>query len=363
MKSKKSIKIAFLIQSLQPGGMERVMSEIIEFCSRKPEVKIHLVLFGIKRKIFYEIPKSIIIHKPDFEFDNTQRSWHTLKTVYFIRKTIKKINPNTILSYGEYWNSLVLLALVGKKYPIFVSDRCQPDKSLGKLHDFLRKCFYKYAKGIIAQTSKAKSIYEAGLVNNLNIKVIGNPIAQQELVKTPREKIVLSVGRLIETKHHDELIKLFVKLNKPDWKLIIVGGDALRQNNSETLNKLITSLNAKNRVTLSGNQKDIASFYKKSSIFAFTSSSEGFPNVVGEALSFGLPVVAFDCIAGPSDMIQDSKNGNLIKLFDYEQFAKKLGLLMDDEALRLKMAEFAPISIRKFDKNKIGEEYYEFIAY
>jgi GalNAc-alpha-(1->4)-GalNAc-alpha-(1->3)-diNAcBac-PP-undecaprenol alpha-1,4-N-acetyl-D-galactosaminyltransferase len=326
-------------------------------------VEIHLVLFGIDRDVFYEIPPSVIIHKPNFEFDNTKRSWHALKTIYFIRKTIKKINPNTILSYGEYWNSLVLLALVGKKYPIFVSDRCQPDKSLGKLHDFLRKCFYKYAKGIIAQTSKAKSIYEAGFVNNLNIKVIGNPIAQQELVTTPREKIVLSVGRLIETKHHNELIKLFVKLNKQDWKLIIVGGDALRQNNSETLNELITSLNAQNRVTLAGNQKDVASYYTKSAIFAFTSSSEGFPNVVGEALSFGLPVVAFDCIAGPSDMIQEGKNGNLIKLFDYEQFAKKLGLLMDDQALRSKMAEFAPISIRKFDKNKIGEEYYEFIAY
>jgi len=363
LKSKKSIKIAFLIQSLQPGGMERVMSEIIEFCSRKPEVKIHLVLFGIKRKIFYEIPKSIIIHKPDFEFDNTQRFWHMIKTIYFIRKTIKKINPNTILSYGELWNNLVLLALLNTPYSVFVSDRCQPNKSIGKLHDFLRKKLYKNATGIIAQTSIAKSIYEAEFVNNSNIKVIGNPIAQQELVTTPREKIVLSVGRLIETKHHDELIKLFVKLNKPDWKLIIVGGDALKQNNSKVLNDLIKSLNAQGRVILAGNQKDVTSYYKKSSIFAFTSSSEGFPNVVGEALSFGLPVVAFDCIAGPSDMIQDSKNGNLIKLFDYEQFAKKLGLLMDDEALRLEMAEFAPISIRKFDKNKIGEEYYEFIAY
>jgi hypothetical protein len=35
---------------------------------------------------------------------------------------------------------------------------------------------------------------------------------------------------------------------------------------------------------------------------------------------------------------------------------------MDDEALRLKMAEFAPISIRKFDKNKIGEDYFKFIT-
>ena len=356
------IKIAFLIPSLQPGGMERVMSEIIEFCSRKPELQIHLILFGIKREIFYEIPPSLVIHKPNFEFDNTKRSWHTLKTIYFIRKTIKKINPNTVLSFGELWNNLVLLALLNTPYSVFVSDRCQPNKSIGKLHDFLRKKLYKNAAGIIAQTSIAKSIYQNGIVKSTNIKVIGNPIAQQELVKTPREKIVLSVGRLIETKHHDELIKLFVKLNKPDWKLIIVGGDALKQNNSKVLNDLIKSLNAQGIVILTGNQKDVTSYYKKSAIFAFTSSSEGFPNVVGEALSFGLPVVAFDCIAGPSDMIQECKNGNLIKLFDYEQFAKKLELLMNDEALRLKMGAFSPRSIKKFEKNVIGEDYFKFIT-
>ena len=358
----KNKTIAFLIPSLQPGGMERVLSEIIEFCSRKPEVELHLVLFGIKREIFYEIPKSILIYKPDFEFDNTKRSWHTLKTIYFIRKTIKKINPNTILSYGELWNNLVLLALLNTPYSVFVSDRCQPNKSIGKLHDFLRKKLYKNATGIIAQTSIAKSIYQNGIVKSTNIKVIGNPIAQQELVTTPREKIVLSVGRLIETKHHDELIKLFVKLNKPDWKLIIVGGDALKQNNSKVLNDLIKSLNAQGRVILAGNQKDVTSYYKKSSIFAFTSSSEGFPNVVGEALSFGLPVIAFDCTAGPSDMIDERKNGNLIELFDYEQFAKKLELLMNDEALRLKMGAFSPRSIKKFEKNVIGEDYFKFIT-
>jgi hypothetical protein len=70
--------------------MERVMSEIIEFCSRKPKVKIYLVLFGIKREIFYEISKSVLIHKPDFEFDNIERYLHTFKITYFIWKTIKK---------------------------------------------------------------------------------------------------------------------------------------------------------------------------------------------------------------------------------------------------------------------------------
>jgi glycosyltransferase involved in cell wall biosynthesis len=140
-----------------------------------------------------------------------------------------------------------------------------------------------------------------------------------------------------------------------------VGGDALKQKNTEELNKLISSLNAHSTVVLAGNQKDVASYYKKSSIFAFTSSSEGFPNVIGEALSFGLPVVAFDCIAGPSDMIEEGINGNLIELFNYDEFSRKLNILMNDDDLRNEMMTFAPKSITKFDKNKIGQEYFDFI--
>lgn len=362
MGESKKTKIAFLIPSLQPGGMERVMSELIGFFTYKPNLEIHLVLFGLSREVFYQIPTSVIIHKPDFEFDNKKRFWHTIKTILFIRKTVKKINPTSILSYGELWNNLVLLALLRTSYPIFISDRCQPNKSIGKLHDFLRKQLYKKADGIIAQTAKAKEIYEAGLVTNKNITVIGNPIQKQIATSILREKIVLSVGRLIGSKHHDELIKIFVKLNQPNWKLIIVGGDALKQKNIAKLNQLISSLKADNNVVLAGNQKDVASYYKRSSIFAFTSSSEGFPNVIGEALSFGLPVVAFDCVAGPADMIEEGKNGNLINLFDYDDFAVKLKRLMNDDDLREKMSAYAPTSVEKFDKNVIGEEYYKFIT-
>lgn len=337
------------------------MSELINFFNSKPNLEIHLVLFGLSREIFYEIPSSVIIHKPNFKFNTKKRFWYTIKTILFIRKTVKKINPTSVLSYGELWNNLVLLALFKTHYPVFVSDRCQPNKSLGKLHDFLRKRLYINAAGIIAQTSVAKVIYEAGLVKNNNIIVIGNPIERQKKSQCPREKIILSVGRLITSKHHDELIKLFVNLNQPDWKLIIVGGDALKQQNTEILNKLISSLNVHSTVVLAGNQKDVAFYYKKSSIFAFTSSSEGFPNVIGEALSFGLPVIAFDCIAGPSDMLKEGKNGNLIELFNYDEFSKKLCILMNDDDLRNEMINFAPKSIEKFDKNIIGQEYFDFI--
>jgi GalNAc-alpha-(1->4)-GalNAc-alpha-(1->3)-diNAcBac-PP-undecaprenol alpha-1,4-N-acetyl-D-galactosaminyltransferase len=354
-------KIACLIPSLQPGGMERVMSELLSYFATLDGVEVHLVMFGMNRDIFYDVPSNIIIHTPDFLFDNSKRMRDTLKTMGYIRSEIKKIDPDTVLSYGELWNNLVLLSLLKTKYPVFVSDRCQPTKSIGKMHDFLRKILYPHAKGIIAQTSQAKDLYLKKF-GNKNIVVIGNPITLQEPVAGQRENIVLTVGRLIASKHHDELIKLFAALDQDSWKLIIVGGDALTQQNMARLEKLIESLGVNSRVELAGNQKDVESYYRRSKIFAFTSSSEGFPNVVGEALSFGLPVVTFDCVAGPSDMVENGVNGYLVDLFDYKVFSEKLEGLMQDQVLRNKMAEHAPLTIKKFEKDVIARQYFDFIT-
>lgn len=341
--------------------MERVMSELITQFAKKDNIELHLVLYGLKRNIFYKLPANIIIHKPNFEFNNRFRLFSTLKTILALRKIVTKIKPTTILSFGELWNSFVLIALIGESYPIYVSDRCQPDKSLGKLHNQLRKILYPKATGIIAQTDIAKSIYLNQFKHN-NIRVIGNPIRIINNVKNiQKENIVLSVGRLITTKHHDELIKLYAKINNPNWKLIIVGDDALKQNNMARLQTMVNDLKANDSIILAGKQSDVESYYLKSKIFAFTSSSEGFPNVIGEAQSAGLPVIAFDCIAGPADLIENNQNGYLIPLFDYIQFKEKLKHLMDNSSLCESMGTYAQISVKQFDAESISEKFYNFI--
>ena len=97
-------------------------------------------------------------------------------------------------------------------------------------------------------------------------------------------------------------------------------------------------------------------------IFAFTSSSEGFPNVIGEALSSGLPVISYDCAAGPAEMIKDGENGFLTPVFDDILFQKRLQSLIDNEGLRNRMSENARRKIREFSIDKIGAEYYSFIV-
>ena len=198
-----------------------------------------------------------------------------------------------------------------------------------------------------------------------NIAVIGNPIKDLKAISetTQREKNVLMVGRLIKSKHQDRLIEMFAKVSLPDWKLIIVGYDHLKQQNLHRLKELAIKLGVEQRVVFPGKQENVEVIYSRSSIFAFTSSSEGFPNAIGEAMSAGLPVVAFDCVAGPSEMITDGYNGFLVPLFDFGQFEDRLVRLMSDETLRKKLGFNAMESIKKFSSEKICKAFHDFILH
>lgn len=342
--------------------MERVMSELIWYFNNKVNLEVHLVLYGITREIFYSLPDSIIIHKPTFTFKNQLRFYYSIRTMFFVRKAVKSIKPKSILSFGEYWNSFCILALLGLSYPIYVSDRSQPDKSLGKFHDSLRHCLYPKAKGLILQTIKARDIYLSAN-NHSNIAIIGNPIRQLNNTNSiTRQKIVVMVGRLIKSKNQDLLIEIFSHLNKPDWRLMIVGYDHMKQENMQRLKDLAIKLNVDKQVIFTGKHDNMEEIYFGSSIFAFTSSSEGFPNVIGEAMSASLPVVAFDCMAGPAEMISDGVNGYLVPLFDTNTFQEKLLNLMNDEGLRIRMGNNAKKSIMRFSSEIICESFFRFIT-
>ncbi|SDZ06247.1 MULTISPECIES: glycosyltransferase [Rhodonellum] len=352
--------ICFVIHSLQPGGMERVFSVLLNDFVKREGVKVDLILYGIKRDVFYNIDPSIQIHLPDFPFDPERRGISTVKTVFFLRKKIKALNPEAVLSFGVLWNNLVLLATKGLGIPVFVSDRSQPDKPLSPLQEKLRKYLYPGAYGIIAQTQKAKEVYQKIYRHN-NMTVIGNPIVQEMPIDEKRKEILM-VARLIQSKHQNELIEIFASLPKNDWELTLVGDDHLKQNNKLAWKKLAEDLGVGNRVNFEGMQKDVEKYYGRASIFAFSSSSEGFPNVIGEAMAAKLPVIAYDCVAGPSDLIENGVNGYLIPLHDKILFAEKLLLLMENEELRNKMGEDAKISIKSFSSKEICNAYFDFMS-
>jgi len=342
--------------------MERVMSELINGFIREHDAEVHVILYGIRRDCFYELDERAVIHRPPFIFTNQHRTWCTLKTIAYLRREIKGLKPDTVLSFGNYWNSLVLLATRGLAFPIYVSDRSSPVKNMGWLQNHLRIWLYPRATGVIAQTTKAKECYDK-LFRQSNYAVIGNPVREIPADETvARENTIVSVGRLIKTKHYDRMIRLFVELNRPDWRLVIVGGDAQKQNLMAELQELLAKLGNPSNIELAGTQKDVEGYLRRASIFAFTSSSEGFPNVIGEAMSAGLPVVSYDCVAGPSDMIEDGENGYLVPVFDDELFKKRLLELMDSPEKRQQFGNRAREDIRQFSVKSIVGKFYSFIT-
>lgn len=360
-KEMKKEKLCLLISTLGPGGMQKVMSVLAYYFSEVSNREVHIILYGSSKEIFFKIPDNVHFHQPRFEFKNSLRFFSTIRTLLYLRKEVRKISPDVILSYGEYWNSFVLLSLLGLSFPVFISDRCQPDKSLGRFHNLLRKLLYPRATGIISQTAIAKKIY-LKMLGRVNIEVIGNPI--QDFVVTDeirKENIILTVGRLVPSKHHDQLIDIFLSCYLPGWKLVIVGGDVAYGNMLSKLKEKINALNADDKIELTGNIANVEHYYHISRIFAFTSSSEGFPNVIGEAMAAGLPVIAYDCVAGPSEIIDDGVDGFLIPLFNRELFAEKLSLLMNDQRLRKQMGDSAVLSVRKFGPELIGKQYNDFL--
>ena len=355
-------KICCVIPSLQPGGMERVMSVLANGFVNNHNAEVHLILYGAGRSVFYQINPSIHIHVPPFEFNKQHRTWNTLKTIRFLRKTIRGINPVAAISFGSLWNSLVLLSCLGSKTPVYISDRGTPLGYTKGIHAKLKQILYPTAAGIVVQTKYAEEVYRKRF-RQKNYCVIGNPIRETMIPEqNQRENTVVSVGRLIGTKHYDRLIRIFEEIGNKDWKLIIIGGNADGQHRLEELQAQRNKSPMKDNIILAGTQKNVESYLLKAKIFAFTSSEEGFPNAIGEAMSAGLPVVSYDCITGPSEMIEDGKNGYLTEVFDDATFKNRLETLMNDEKLRAEMGKNAKESIKQFSEEIIIEKFYQFIT-
>lgn len=159
-----------------------------------------------------------------------------------------------------------------------------------------------------------------------------NEIPSQESIKS--QKVVVAVGRLVAEKGFYRLLDIWARIKADkaleEWKLHIVGDGHLKSR----IQLRIRSRNVADSVVLKPFTTDVEKEYLQASIYAMTSLFEGFPMVLLEAFSYGLPIVAFDIITGPSEIIEHGKNGFLIADRNLEEFEKHLKMLMLDQDLR-----------------------------
>lgn len=351
-------KLSLILPSLSAGGMERVMSLFANYCEEKG-LKVHMILLS-KKKRFYRLNPSIVLEEPEFTIEKYPRIVFQLKVFYYLHKILKNKPKELVLSFGGKYNAFVLLAAIGTKVKVFISDRSKPSISYGRSLDLLNRHVYRLSAGIIAQTNDAKILQERQ-TGHPNIKVIPNPIRKigSNLSNNlKRKKVVLNIGRFITTKHQDWLVTYFDAVAPLDWELIFLGSGQ----NEEEVKDLAISLNRSKSIHFFGEKENISPYYLSSSIFAFTSTSEGFPNALGEAMSAGCACISFDCEAGPSELIDDGVDGFLVPEGDHEIYKAKLKLLMENEQLRLKFGREASEKMKAYRIGNIAEQYLEFMA-
>lgn len=353
---KKDRNIIFILPTLGLGGMERVVTELSNHLVQDNYIVSIVTL--IKHTIQYDINPKVELITSDIDYTGT--IFNKLKIMLNLRHNLKRIKSeeNVFLSFGERFNSLSILACrsLGIK-EIFVSDRNNPYANNGYVNDKLRNALYPFAKGIIAQTTEAQKHFHK-LKLNENILVLNNPIKQiQYKGDSPKSHTILTVGRLDKLKNHEELIDIFTAINDDTWNLVIVGGGELYDH----LKSKIENNPLQHNIFLEGPKSNVDDYLNDAEIFAFTSLSEGFPNVLIEAMSVPLACIAYDCKVGPADIIDHNKNGILIPLKNRELFTSELKQLMNDKERRNILKNEAIKVREKYNINEICRHLVDFI--
>ena len=168
-------------------------------------------------------------------------------------------------------------------------------------------------------------------------------------------RTVVAAGRLSKQKAYARLIAAFARVAEahPDWHLVIYGRGPRRAH----LERLIDRRGLRGNVTLAGPVEDIGGAMASASIFALSSHFEGFPMVLLEAMSVGLPVVSFDCPTGPREIVRSGHNGLLVPEGDVPELAAALIRMIEDEDLRRRCSAGALETAAEYSPDEIGRRW------
>ena len=263
--------------------------------------------------------------------------YNNLKSIRKLRKEIKRLDPDYLIAMAPTVNITAALACMRLNVTtIGAEQNYPPAEGIGHRWESLRRHFYRLLDAIVAQTETTREwLYKntnAGYVSVIHGPVVypldrSNPILEPD--KSDKRKVILSVGRLSAQKQFDHLIEAFsmTRSEHPDWRLVILGEGELRG----SLESQVERLDLKDTITLPGVAGNVGDWYEYSDIFALSSGYEGFPNVLIEALTHGLPAVCYDCDTGPRDMINPPYNGLLVPPNDVEALSTNLKRFMVNE--------------------------------
>ena len=167
----------------------------------------------------------------------------------------------------------------------------------------------------------------------------------------------MAAGALRRRKGFDRLLRAWALLapDRPDWSVEIFGDGVER----DALDAMIHRLGLRRSVRLRGHSPKLMDELPRASLFAMTSRREGFPMVLLEAMSVGLPVVAYDCPTGPRDIVSEGVDGYVVPDGRTRLMAEALGRLTDDEDRRRRFGDAALEKAERYELAAIAGRWEE----
>lgn len=372
-------KVSILSLHLGYGGIEKSVAALANMLVDDYEVEIACTYKLFEKSVFPVDDRVKIVYltsvKPNR--DKIKKALRKKQLFKLVKETfyalkVLRLREKTMISYIKNCDSDVVIAT----RDIFDEwlGKYGQDKVLkiGWEHNHYHGDF-KYAANItrsnkqldylVLVSNSLRAFYEKELIKfKCQVVYIPNVIEGiPENIAPLDEKRLVSVGRLSPEKGFIDLLKMFNILHKdyPDWRLDIIG-DGVEK---DKLEKYIKDHDLEKVVLLHGfrDKEYIDEILQKSAIYLLTSYTESFGIVLIEAMSHGVPCIAFDSAEGARELIQSGKNGYLIKNRSYSAFLKKVEDLINKKSERRKIGRVSREGVKKYTCEVVKEQWIDLI--
>lgn len=342
------MRATLVISQLEMGGAERVMTELANHWVAKgwSITLIHYSPHGTPPA--YPLDPRVtevaldLFRVSDSLLAAMRNNWRRVRV---LRRAIAASQPDVVLSFMA--NSPTLLATIGLRMPIIVSEHRGPRGELNFAWSLLREATYPRAAFVVMLTNSARVQLSpllrrrARVIPNPLPSAFRGPIAGRDAAPgAPSDApVIMGLGRLGPEKGFDLLITAFARVAaaRPGARLVIWGEGAERA----ALEALCRDLGVEDRVALPGTTAAPEEELLAATLFVLSSRKEGLPMALIEAMALGRAVIACDCEHGPRDIIRDGVDGVLVPPDDVDALTEAMLTLLDDDERRLALARAA----------------------
>ncbi len=363
----KKIKVLFVIPSLIGGGAERIAVLLLEYLDMERFEPILVTFESIEKYKIQGCPDLVTISLDK----RTKASNATLSLS--LAKVMLKEQPEVTISFMNYANliaSIAKLISFNKTYLIH-SDHNNLTELMnmgqyGAFRKLLTRILYKFTNTrVCVSKGVEQDIRDNWGVAQNKYTTIHNPVDFHNIQRLSAEQvsdtwfnedipIVIACGRLSAQKNYPMLVEAFTQLSQcVEARLVILGEGELK----DDILAIIEKNELKTKVKLLGFVENPFKYLSKSTLFVLSSDSEGFGNVIVEAMACGVPVISTRCPSGPDEIISHMENGLLITVGDAAECANAMQTLLTQQSLRQQLASKGQEKSRDFDITRVVKRY------